>query len=489
MGRNTALYKKNKLLWCVGGWFRKISNFAAPYRNRAPLTTMSKTIRIRKGLDIRLQGEAEKVLVQLDPAKVVAIKPTDFHGLIPKMLVKPGDQVKAGTTLFHDKYNERVRYSSPVSGEVADVVRGDKRRIMEVRILADTEQRYEEFGAGDPSTMNRETVVQKLLASGAWPMIRQRPFDVVADPAQEPRDIFVSCIDTNPLAPDLDLVVRGQGADLQSGLNALAKLTKGKVFLGVSDKTTAREFLDASGVVRHTFNGPHPAGNVGVQIHHVAPINKGDLYWVCGVQEVLSIGRLFNTGRLDATRVVAVTGSEAKNPRYVRTIVGCQMKELLGEVPAGVRIVSGNPLTGDRVANDGSLGFYHGQVTLLPEGDEPKFFITDGWAGPGLDKFSASRSYPTWLMPGKRYAMDTNQNGEERAFVMSGQYEAVFPFDIYPVHLLKSILANDIEQMEKLGLYEVVPEDFALCEFVCTSKIDSQAIVRQGLDELKKETT
>ncbi|MBK7944782.1 MAG: Na(+)-translocating NADH-quinone reductase subunit A [Flavobacteriales bacterium] len=450
---------------------------------------MSNTIRIRKGLDIRLKGEAEKVLVQADPAKVVAIKPTDFHGLVPKLLVKPGDPVQAGSPIFCDKYNERVLWTSPVSGEVADVVRGEKRRILEVRIMADSQQRFEEFGAGDPSTMNRETIIQKLLKSGAWPVIKQRPFDVVANPAQEPKAIFISAFDSAPLAPDQDLVVRNHGADFQAGLDALAKLTKGKVHLGVSEKTAAREFLDAKGVVRSTYTGPHPAGNVGVQIHAVSPINKGDLIWTVGVQDVILIGRLFRQGKLDASRVVAVTGSEARNPKYVRTIIGSSLKDITGPVEGHTRVISGNPLTGDNAGADGWLGFYHTQVTLMPEGDQPKFFITDGWASPGFNTFSANRSFPTWLMPGKKFAPDTNQNGEERAFVMSGQYEKVFPFDIYPVHLLKAILVNDIEQMEKLGLYEVAPEDFALCEFVCTSKINSQQIVRDGLDALKKETT
>ncbi|MFN3874618.1 MAG: Na(+)-translocating NADH-quinone reductase subunit A, partial [Flavobacteriales bacterium] len=397
--------------------------------------------------------------------------------------------VLAGSPLFCDKYNDRVLWTSPVSGEVADVVRGEKRKVLEVRILADGQTQYEDFGTGDPGTMNRETIVQKLLRSGAWPVIRQRPFDVVANPAQEPKAIFVSAFDSAPLAPDLDLVVRNHGADFQTGLDALAKLTKGKVHLGVSDKTAAREFLDAKGVVRHTFSGPHPAGNVGVQIHAISPINKGELVWTASVQDVILIGRLFRQGRFDASRTVAVTGSEARNPRYVRTVIGAPVKDLTGDVEGKTRIISGNPLTGDRVGLDGFLGFYHGQVTLLPEGDAPKFFLTDGWAAPGFSKFSANRSFPSWLLPGKRYRLDTNQNGEERAFVMSGQYEEVFPFDIYPVHLLKAILAGDIEQMEKLGLYEVAPEDFALCEFVCTSKINSQAIVRQGLDLLKKETT
>jgi Na+-transporting NADH:ubiquinone oxidoreductase subunit A len=450
---------------------------------------MSKTIRIRRGLDIRLKGDAEQVLVQTDPPKVIAVKPTDFHGLVPRVLVKPGEQVQAGSPLFADKYNERIIFTSPVSGEVADVVRGEKRRVLEVRVLVDGQQRFEEFGAGDPSTMNRETIMQKLLKSGVWSVIKQRPFDVVADPTGDPKGIFISCFDSNPLAPDLDFVIRNQGEEFQTGLNALAKLTKGKVHLGVSPDTTAREFLEAKGVVRNVFSGPHPAGNVGVQIHQVSPISKGEVVWVLGVQDVLVIGRLFRTGRLDMSRIVAVTGSRARDRKYYRTMAGAPVKDLVGQVPGDVRIVSGNVLTGDRVTIDGFLGFYHSQLTLLPEGDEPKFFITEGWASPGFDKFSASRSFPAWLMPNKKFDMDTNQNGEERAFVMSGQYERVFPFDIYPVHLIKAILVNDIDAMEQLGLYEVAPEDFALCEFVCTSKINSQNIVRTGLDILKKETT
>ncbi|MDQ3100713.1 MAG: Na(+)-translocating NADH-quinone reductase subunit A [Bacteroidota bacterium] len=450
---------------------------------------MSKSIRIRRGLDIRLKGEAEKVIVRTDHPKVVAVKPTDFHGLVPKVLVKPGDQVKAGTPLFSDKYNERLLFSSPVSGEVADVVRGEKRRVLEVRILADAISQHEEIGAGDPGTMNRETIIQKLLKSGVWPVIKQRPFDVVGDPNGDPKAIFISCFDSNPLGPDLDLIIREQGREFQTGLDALAKLTKGKVHLGVSPSTKATEFLQAKGVVHHTFSGPHPAGNVGVQIHNVSPISKGDLIWTVNVQDVALIGRLFLKGYYDPSRIVAVTGSKATNRKYFRTISGAPVKDIIGQVAEDVRIVSGNVLTGDRVMNDGFLGFYHDQITLLPEGDVPKFFLTEGWASPGFDKFSASRSFPAWLMPGKKFEMDTNQNGEERAFVISGQYEQVFPFDIYPVHLLKAILANDIDRMEQLGLYELAPEDFALCEFVCTSKINSQNIVRTGLDILKQETT
>lgn len=465
------------------------STFAAPDPWQVPVAHMSKTIRIRKGLDIRLKGDAEKVLVQPGPAKVVAIKPTDFHGLVPKMLVKPGDHVQAGSPLFCDKYDDRVVFTSPVSGEVADVLRGDKRKVLEVRVLADAQSRYVDFGKVDASSATRDAVLEKLLRSGAFAFVRQRPFDVVANPSQQPKAIFVSAFDSAPLAPDLDFVVRNQGDDLQAGFDALAKLTNGKVNVGVSPRTTAPEVLKARNIVLHTIEGPHPAGNVGVQIHHVSPINKGEVVWTVALQDVLLIGRLFRTGHYDATRTVAVTGSEARDAKYFRTVIGTPVNALVGDVPAGIRVISGGPLTGDHVGPGGYLGAYHGQVTLLPEGDQPKFFITDGWASPGLDKFSANRSFPAWLMPGTKFRMDTNQNGEERAFVMSGQYEEVFPFDIYPVHLLKAILANDIEQMENLGLYEVAPEDFALCEFVCTSKINSQHIVREGLDVLKKETT
>ncbi|MCB0795023.1 MAG: Na(+)-translocating NADH-quinone reductase subunit A [Flavobacteriales bacterium] len=450
---------------------------------------MSKTIRIKKGLDIRLQGEAEKVLAQADPAKVIAIKPTDFHGLTPKLLVAQGDQVKAGTPLFRDKYNERVVFTSPVSGEVAEVVRGEKRRILEVRVLADAEPIFEEHGGGDPATMDRDAILEQLLKTGCWPFIRQRPFDVIADPKGLPKAILVPAFNTAPLAADLDFVMRNQGADFQDGLNALAKLTSGRVHLNVSAQTTGREFLDAKQVQVNTFEGPHPAGNIGVQLHHLDPLNKGEVVWFCYPQDVAMIGRTLRSGHFDGIRTVAITGSEAKVRRYVRTRIGTPVAHLVGEVGPDVRVISGDPLSGDNVGKDGYLGAYHSQITILPEGDAPKFFLTDGWLSPGFDKFSASRSFPSWIMSGKRYAPDTNQNGEERAFVVTGQYEKVFPFDIYPVHLIKAVLVNDIELMENLGILEVAPEDFALCEYVCTSKIASQRIIREGLDTYKKETT
>lgn len=448
---------------------------------------MSRTYTIRKGLNIRLTGEAAQVLETPAMTDVFAIKPSDFHGVVPKLLIKEGAEVKAGTPLFYDKSNERIRFASPVSGEVAEVVRGDKRRILEIRILADREIRYEEFGKPDLSA-SREKLIEQLLSAGLWPLLRQRPFDVIADPKDHPKAIFVSGFDTAPLAPDFDFVIKGKEALFQSGLDLLNKIAGGKpVQLGLRKGSTA--LAGMKGVQINYFSGPHPAGNVGVQIHQVDPINKGELVWTVAAQDVINLGRFVQTGRHEFRHTVALTGSETAKPHYLDVVPGTRMNAVLGNSvqSENVRIISGNVLTGDAVKADGFLGYYATQVTVIPEGDEPKFFLTEGWLSPGLNKFSLSRSFPTWLMPGKKYTLDTNMNGEHRAFVVTGQYEKVFPFDIYPVQLVKSIMVNDIEQMENLGIYEVAPEDFALCEYVCTSKIEVQRIVREGLDTLLAE--
>ena len=453
---------------------------------------MSKAIKIRRGLNIRLQGEADKVRATAPNSDTYAIQPPDFHGLVPKMLVKEGAAVKAGTPLFHDKYNDKIVYTSPVSGEVAEVVRGAKRRIMEVRILADKEIQYESFQQADPSTLSREEIIDNLLKSGLWPLLRQRPFDCVANPEETPKAIFISAFDSHPLAPDNDFIVHGHGEEFQAGIDAVVKLTDGKVHLNVrGDVSQSKVFTNSKGVQINKVSGPHPAGNVGVQIHHIDPINKGDLVWYLYPQDVLAIGRLFQTGKLDLSKVVALTGSEVKNPKYFKVISGACIKDIVqNDVEEGdLRYISGNPLTGTEVTTDGYLGFYDSQVTVVPEGNEPQFVLTKGWLGLGFDKFSNSRAFPTWLMPGKKYRLNTNMNGEERAFVVTGQYEKVFPFDIYPVQLVKSIIVNDIDGMENLGIYEVGSEDFALCEYVCTSKINVQKIVREGLDVVKEECT
>ncbi|MFZ9027714.1 MAG: Na(+)-translocating NADH-quinone reductase subunit A [Crocinitomicaceae bacterium] len=451
---------------------------------------MSRTIKLRKGLDISLVGEANKVKTEFKMPKTVSIKPTDFHLLIPKMVVKAGDRVKAGTVIFYDKYNESVKCASPVSGTVQEVVRGAKRKIMEVVIAADPEIEYETGNAANPADLSSEEVKSRMLDAGLWMMVRQRPIDVVANPNNEPKAIFVSAFDSSPLAPDLDYVLHGRSEEFQAGLEALKKLTTGKVHLTLNGKMPAdAAFTGAKGVDINKISGKHPAGNVGTQIHHIDPINKGEFVWTVNAQDVALIGRYFLTGKYDVKKTIALTGSEVKDPHYFETIIGANLNTVLdGQIDSeNVRVISGNVLTGEKVEADGHLGFYSNQVTVIPEGNQLKFVLTKGWLGPGFDKFSNSRLFPTWLMPGKKYTLDTNTNGEERAFVVTGELERVFPFDILPMQLAKAAITDDIDGMENLGIYEVAPEDFALCEYVCTSKIDIQDKIRQGLDLIQKE--
>lgn len=448
---------------------------------------MSKDVKIRRGVNIKLKGEADKVHANFPISNTVALRPSDFAGMVPKLMVKQGAPVKAGTPLFYSKADERVLFTSPVSGEVAEIRRGDKRKLLEVVILADKEIQYESFATGDIASLSREQIIETLLKSGCWPYVRRRPYDVIANPDEMPKAIVISAFDSAPLAPDNDFIVHGEGEMFQSGLDVVSKLTTGKVHLNVSGNDKASdEFLNAKGVQINKFSGPHPAGLPGVQIHHLDPINKGECVWVLNPQDVLTIGRLFKTGKYDATRIVALTGSMANNRKYYKTIQGVNIGQFVqGNLEDGSkRIVSGNPLCGVAVQENEHLGFYDYQVTVLPEGDKPEFM---GWIAPGFSKFSLSRSFPSWLMPNKKYDLDTNQHGEERAFVVTGEYEKVFPFNIYPVQLLKAMVTEDIERMEALGVYEVSPEDFALCEFACTSKIEVQRIVREALDLVKTE--
>ena len=329
-----------------------------------------------------------------------------------------------------------------------------------------------------------------MLKNGLWPFIKMRPIDVIANPEDKPKAIFISGFDSSPLAPDYDFILHGEKELFQRGLYALSKLTDGKVHLTLNGKTTPDDtFTSAQGVQINKISGKHPAGNVGTQIHHIDPINKGEIVWTVNAQDVLLIGRIMSSGQWDGSKVIAITGSEVKNPKYIKTAIGSKIDKIIEDnVKEGnVRIISGNVLTGDKIAADGYLGFYHSQITIIPEGDEPKFMITKGWMSPGFGKFSTNRSYFSWLMPNKKYALDTNLNGELRAFVVTGEMEKVFPFNIYPMQLVKSVMYNDIDLMENLGIYEVAPEDFALCEFVCTSKINIQSVVRDGLDVIQTE--
>lgn len=451
---------------------------------------MSNPIKIKKGLNIPLLGEAEKILNTAPRSASYSVCPPDYHGLTPKMLVKEGDKVKAGTPLFFDKYNEKIIFTSPVSGTFTDLVRGEKRKILRVTIDADPFDDYIKLSSGDPLQMSREQVVENILSSGLWPAIQQRPYSVIANPSQTPKAIFVSAFDSAPIAPDLDFIVNGQEDFFQTGLNALTRLTDGKVHLSVNAETTlSKAFLNAKNVTIHHFTGPHPAGNVGIQIHHIDPINKGELAWHIDVQHIIMIGKLFENGIYDASKIIALTGSEVLNPRYYKVVSGARIEDIIAnnlrvEADTRKRFVSGNVLTGTAVPKGNYLRFYHNQITVIPEGDKPEIL---GWIAPNLDKFSLSRSFPAFLTPWRKYRHNTNIRSGERPFVVTGLYEKVLPMDIMPMQLLKSIMINDIDMMERLGIYEVAPEDFALCEYVCPSKIDIQDTIREGLDVLMKE--
>lgn len=453
-----------------------------------------RVVRSSRGHNILLEGEAQKTIVTGDQVKTFGILPPNFIGMspIPKVVVETGQNVKAGDTLFFDKKRPEIKYAAPVSGEVIEINRGAKRSIAEVVILADQEQQYRELPAIDLDKAERGELIEFLLESGAWPMLRQRPYNVVPDHNVVPRDIFISTFDSAPLAPDLSLVVEGRGEAFQKGLDVLNKLTDGNVYLGLDarDKENAPSdiFLNAEGVEKRFFSGKHPIGNVGVQIHNTRPLTEGDVIWTPDVQTVISLGALFAEQRFNAERVIAVTGAEIKEPHYVRTYQGARVNELLegqlGKPVEEVRFISGDVLSGSKVSADSFVNYYDDQITVVEEGDYHELF---GWLLPIAPRPSISGTFPNFLFPGLRFKADTNTHGERRAFVKTGDYERVLPMDIYPQQLMKSILVSDIERMEGLGIKELVEEDIALCEFVCVSKQPLQQILRQGLDVMREE--
>jgi Na+-transporting NADH:ubiquinone oxidoreductase subunit A len=449
-------------------------------------SNMSELIKIKRGLDVRLQGKAEPVFGQAELPGLYAMKPTDFHGLVPKMAAKVGDTVKAGTVLFYDKYRPEVKFVSPVSGELTAINRGERRRILEVVVKSDGQDQKEDFGALDVKNASREELIDKLLVAGLWPSIRQRPYDVIANPGDTPKAFFISGFDTAPLAPDYDFILSGQEKLFQAGIDVLRKLSQDNVHIGVNNHAASKVYNACKGVTLHAFEGPHPAGNVGVQIHKVDPISKGELVWVSQPQDVVTIGKLVTEGVYDASRIVVLAGSDVKKRGYFRMKVGASIANLVKDnlEQDHVRYISGNVLTGTQIEGDGYLGYYHSQVSVIPEGDYYEFL---GWATPGFGKFSVSRSFFSWMCSKKEYRLDSNMHGGERAIVVSGQYDKVLPMDILPEFLFKAIMVEDIDKMEQLGIYEVAEEDIALCEFVCTSKINLQSIVRQGIDLMIKE--
>ncbi|WP_291860021.1 Na(+)-translocating NADH-quinone reductase subunit A [Marinilabilia sp.] len=447
---------------------------------------MSEVIKIKKGLDIRLKGKADNVFGQAQLPDLFAIKPTDFQGVVPKMVIKEGEKVKAGSVLFYDKYQPDVKFVSPVSGELKAVIRGERRKILEVVIKSDGNNESLDFGTSDIAGLGRDAVVKRLLEAGAWPYLRQRPYDIIARIDDTPKAIFISGFDSAPLAPDYDFILTGKEKEFQAGVDILNKLAE-QVHIGINDEAASKVYNNTKGVNIHRFNGPHPAGNVGIQIGQVMPLNKGDLIWTLQPQEVAAIGKLFTTGKPDFERTIVVAGSEIKKPVYFHTILGAAISPYIKNnlnTSENIRLISGNVLTGSQISDDGYLGFYHSQFTAIPEGDEYEFM---GWAAPGFGKYSISRSFFSWMCPKKEYRLNANMHGGKRAIVVSGEYEKVLPMDIMAEQLFKAILVEDIDKMEQLGIYELAEEDVALCEFVCTSKMNLQKILRDGIDLMIKE--
>jgi len=456
---------------------------------------MSNHIRLSKGLNIPLKGNALNQITKNVSSDILAVKPSDFRSLNPKLLVKEGDAVKAGTPVMADKKNLSIIFSSPVSGIIKEIVRGEKRKLLAILIENDNNNEHVQFAIPNSQTAKRKEIVETLLSSGLWPAIKQRPYGIIPNPEVEPKAIYVSGFDSSPLAPDLDFTLKGEIEMIQAGIDILNMLTKGGVHLSLHINNYAGSpFHKLERVISHTFDGPHPAGNVGIQINHIDPINKGEYVWTIDLYGVAAIGKLFTKGIYDIRKMIAVTGPRAVKPSYIECYPGMCMsdiKEYASHTAEGtgdelpVRWISGNVLTGTNVGAQGYLGFYHNQITLISEGNYYEMF---GWIKPFRSKkFSISHTYFSWLTPKKTYSLDTNINGAERAFVMTGIYEKVLPMDIYPTYLLKAILAEDIDNMEALGIYEVIEEDLALCEFVCPSKIDIQDIISKGIDLMIKE--
>lgn len=450
-------------------------------------TYMSKDIRIKKGLDINLVGAAEQTTSVAVASNVYAINMDDFHGVTPKLLLKQGAEVKAGEALFYNKNVEDMLFVSPVSGELIEIERGARRRILSLKILADKKQEVVTHASLDYDQADRSTVISYLLKGGCWPFIKQRPYDVIANPEIVPKAIFVSAYATAPLTADLDYVLKGKEDILQAAVTALSKLTPGKVHVSIGKNGTS-PLAKLKDAVVHRVSGPHPAGLVGTQINRIDPINKGEHVWTVSPQDLLIIGELLLTGKFNAERIVALAGSCVKSPKYYSVKMGAEISTFLyasGVNDDNFRVINGDVLTGRASKPDGHLGYYNNTVSVIPEGDDYEFF---GWNKPVFNKVSTTRALTfSWLMPKKKFDLTTNTNGEHRAFVVTGQYEEVFPLDIFPMQLLKACMVKDLDEMEQLGLYEVAPEDFSLTEFICISKQPHQQIIREGLDLLQQE--
>lgn len=447
---------------------------------------MANVIKLKKGLTVNLVGKPSSEITVPKSSKVYGLVPDAFVGVKPKVVVKEGETVKAGDALFVDKLHPEVKFTSPVSGTVKCVERGDRRKVLSIQVEADANQAYADFGKLDLSKASADDVKARLLEAGLFAYISQRPYAVVACPDDQPKAIFCSTFCDMPLAADFEVALKGNEAAFQAGIDALAKIAP--VFLGAK-RGAAVAILKADNAKVTVFDGKCPAGNVGVQINHLCPVNKGEVVWTIGPEELIFVGKLVLTGKVDFTRIIAVAGSEIERPAYAKVRVGQQIGDILdGNVKTDkkVRLIDGNPLTGTKTELSSFLQAHTTEVTAIPEGDEANEAF--GWIMPRFKQFSSSRTYFSWLMGKKKeYVCDARIKGGYRHMIMSGEYDSVFPMDIFPEQLVKAIIAGDIDRMEALGIYEVAPEDFAMAEFVDSSKLELQRIVREGLDMLRKE--
>ncbi|MDO9152154.1 MAG: Na(+)-translocating NADH-quinone reductase subunit A [Paludibacter sp.] len=456
---------------------------------------MANLIKTRRGLDIQINGKAKEVIEKTIISDEIALIPDYYCGITPKVVVKEGDIVKAGSPVFYNKKNEAMNFVSPVSGKIIAVNRGERRKVESIVIENDKKNTCEKFIVKSPEKHTADEIKVLLLTTGLWVYIKQRPYDVIANPTQTPKAIFISSFDTAPLAPNYDFVIGSQMTDFQTGIDVLTKLTVGKVHLGVKAGNTI--FAPVKNVEITPYEGPHPVGNVGIQINKINPVNKGEVVWTINAQDVLFIGRLFNKGIVDLTRTIALTGPEVNAPQYCNTIAGCRINQLVdGKLSLNVthRIICGNVLSGIKVTTSGYLDPYATQISVIEEGIDTHELI--GWAMPRFNKFSVSGTYFTGffenkfvqkILGKKNYKYDARLMGGKRAIIMSGEYDKVLPMDILPEFLIKAMIAGNIDKMEALGAYEIAPEDVALCEFVCTSKLPLQQIVRTALDNMKQE--
>ncbi|MDR2009168.1 MAG: Na(+)-translocating NADH-quinone reductase subunit A [Bacteroidales bacterium] len=448
---------------------------------------MAKTYKIRKGLDIKLKGEPLPEMKGQISAKYFVLRPDDFFGIIPKLKLKKNDTVKRGEVVYFDKNIPEIFFTSPVSGKILDIIRGEKRKIIEIIIEADEKDELVKFDITNDFTDNPELLKNILLASGAWPLIKQRPYGIVANPNDKPRDIFISFFDSAPLTADFDFILKDKKEQINTALKALKNFTGSKLFLNFKKDSKLVDIIDNKGDYEiNYFDGPHPAGLVGVQINHIKPVNKGDIVWTINAADLVIVGNILLTGEYYPERTVALSGSEIKNPGYYKIVAGSDIKEIIKNNTENnnYRVISGSVLTGRNVSDNPSLGFFDTTITVIPEGNHYEMF---GWAAPGLNKLSNSKTFLSALIPNKKFEIDTNLHGGERAYVVTGEYEKVCPMDIYPQLLVKAVITEDIDKMEQLGIYEVIEEDLALCEFVCTSKIEVQSIIRSGLELIRKE--